>query len=93
MQTKAKKDKKGIKTNFKYPVETKEHLPEWVEHLKTRYNGSARPCRHAITGLINTPKICAFNYECYHCAFDQMLDEPVWRNMVLFNSPLAPATI
>ena len=93
MKLKAKIDNKRGKMSFKYPAGAKRHPPEWVEHLKTRYNGSSRPCRHAFTGLINTPKICAFNYECFHCAFDQMLDEPVWRNMVQFNSPLAPATI
>jgi len=71
----------------------KEHPPEWAEHLKTCYRGSSRPCRHAFTGLINAPKICVFNYECFHCAFDQMLDEPVWMNMVLFNSSLVPATM
>ncbi|MEA1947037.1 MAG: hypothetical protein U9N83_07005 [Thermodesulfobacteriota bacterium] len=93
MKTKNKTDKKGRKMSFENPVGTREYLPEWVEHLKTRYRGSSRPCRHAFTGLINTPKICAFNYECYRCAFDQMLDEPGWMNMVLFNSPSASATI
>ncbi len=50
------------------------HEPEWVEYLKKRYQGALRPCRHALTGRIDAPKICSLNYECYHCAFDQMLD-------------------
>lgn len=93
MKTKNKTDKKGRKMSFGNPAGTREHPSEWVEHLKTRYRGSSRPCRHAFMGLINIPKICAFNYECFHCAFDQMLDEPGWMNMVLFNSSLASATI
>jgi len=49
--------------------------PRWVEHLQEKYDGASRPCRHALTGRIDAPKICTQNYECYHCAFDQMLDE------------------
>jgi glycine cleavage system H lipoate-binding protein len=55
--------------------ETKTHAPEWVAYLKKRYRGASRPCRHALTGRIEAPKICTMNYECYHCPFDQMLDE------------------
>jgi glycine cleavage system H lipoate-binding protein len=54
-------------------IELKE--PEWVKYLKSRYHGAERPCRHALTGRANAPKICTMNYECYHCAFDQMMDE------------------
>jgi len=53
----------------------KKKEPEWVDQLKARYQGSERPCRHALTGRIDAPKICPMNYECYHCTFDQMLDE------------------
>jgi glycine cleavage system H lipoate-binding protein len=49
--------------------------PKWVEHLIRRFDGANRPCRHALTGRIDAPKICPHNYECYHCEFDQMLDE------------------
>ena len=61
----------GLGKNF----ETRKHAPEWVEYLKKRYRGASRPCRHALTGRIEAPKICTLNYECYHCPFDQMLDE------------------
>ena len=53
----------------------RQKTPAWVEHLKTQYNGASRPCRHVLTGRIEAPKICTLNYECYHCPFDQMLDE------------------
>jgi glycine cleavage system H lipoate-binding protein len=49
--------------------------PGWVEQLKERYQGAERPCRYALTGRIQAPKICPMNYECYHCAFDQMMDD------------------
>lgn len=47
----------------------------FADELKKRYDGAHRPCRHALTGRINAPKICTNNYECHHCAYDQMLDE------------------
>ena len=49
--------------------------PGWVEHIKACYQGSERPCRYSLTGRIDAPKICPLNYECYHCAFDQMMDD------------------
>ncbi|MBW2029799.1 MAG: glycine cleavage system protein H [Deltaproteobacteria bacterium] len=55
--------------------ERKNVSPAWVEKLKKQYRGASRPCRHALTGRIDAPKICTMNYECYHCPFDQMLDE------------------
>jgi glycine cleavage system H lipoate-binding protein len=59
---------------LKAPVE-RQDTPAWVEHLKKQYYGSDRPCRHALMGRIDAPKICTMNYECYHCPFDQMMDE------------------
>lgn len=49
--------------------------PGWAEPLRKKYRGAFRPCRHHLTGRIDAPKICTYNYECYHCAFDQMLYE------------------
>ena len=54
---------------------TEEIAPNWVKHLQEKYCGAERPCRHSLTGRVEAPKICTQNYECYHCAFDQMLDE------------------
>jgi len=56
-------------------AESEEKKPDWVKHLRSQYHGAARPCRHALTGRIEAPKICTMNYECYHCPYDQMLDE------------------
>jgi len=56
-------------------LKTEQTAPRWVEHLQRKYSGASRPCRHALTGRVDDPKICSLNYECYHCAFDQMLDE------------------
>jgi glycine cleavage system H lipoate-binding protein len=61
--------------NLESPPEIKEEKPGWVQYLQKRYHGSARPCRHALTGRVDAPKICTLNYECFHCAYDQMLDE------------------
>ena len=69
-------DKAMRKTkNLASPPETKEDQPGWVQYLQKRYYGSSRPCRHALTGRIDAPKICTLNYQCYHCSYDQMLDE------------------
>ena len=54
-------------------IELKE--PGWVKYLKMKHHGPERPCRHTLTGRVDAPKICTMNYECYHCAFDQMMDE------------------
>lgn len=55
--------------------DSKSIAPRWVEYLQQKYRGSQRPCRHSLTGRIDTPKICPLNYECYHCSYDQMLDD------------------
>ena len=54
---------------------TEKTAPNWVNHLQKKYRGAERPCRHTLTGRVEAPKICALNYECYHCAYDQMLDD------------------
>lgn len=55
--------------------EKPEKGPGWAAELRKRYRGTSRPCRHALTGRISDAKICTMNYECYHCPFDQMLDD------------------
>jgi len=49
--------------------------PEWSSSLRMQYNGAVRPCRHALTGRVSPVKVCTMNYECYHCPYDQMLDD------------------
>ncbi|MBU0985766.1 MAG: glycine cleavage system protein H [Proteobacteria bacterium] len=56
-------------------TENRKDEPGWVAQLKARYQGADRPCRHALSGRIEAPKICPMNYECFHCTFDQMLDD------------------
>ena len=53
----------------------KKEAADWVLQLQKKYAGADRPCRHYLTGRTDAPKICVLNYECYHCAYDQMLDE------------------
>jgi len=57
------------------PNKAEKPQPTWVAYLKKTYHGASRPCRHALTGRVEAPKICTMNYECYHCPYDQMLDE------------------
>ncbi len=64
---------RAIRSGNRPETELKE--PGWVTYLKSRYHGAERPCRHALTGRANASKICAMNYECHHCAFDQMMDD------------------
>ncbi len=47
----------------------------YAEKLKSQYYGANRPCRHALTGRVDAPKICTNNYDCYNCPYDQMLDD------------------
>ena len=56
-------------------TEVKEEQPAWVVHLNRKYHGASRPCRHALTGRVEAPKICTMSYECYHCPYDQMQDD------------------
>ena len=58
----------------KAPPGEKEGEPGWMTYLR-RSPGAERHCRHFMTGRIENPKICPMNYECYHCPYDQMLDE------------------
>ncbi|MBW2491203.1 MAG: glycine cleavage system protein H [Deltaproteobacteria bacterium] len=43
--------------------------------LKNEKRDGSSPCRHALTGRTVASKICPFNYECYHCPYDQWLDD------------------
>jgi len=64
---------KTMKTNRQ-----KDRQPDdsnWAENLKTIYKWYPRPCRHVLSGRVSAAKACIMNYECYHCAYDQMLDE------------------
>jgi hypothetical protein len=47
------------------------------------------PCRHALTGRVSAAKVCVNNYECNHCAYDQMIDD---ENMDFRDEKLACLT-
>jgi len=44
-------------------------------------------CRHALTGRAPRNKMCARNYECGDCPFDQMLDDMIQVDHTLFGPP------
>ncbi len=58
----------------------------WEKHLKDIYKWTNNPCRHVLSGRVSAHKVCTKNYECYHCAYDQMLDE---EDMDLMGEKLA----
>ena len=37
--------------------------------------GCSKVCLHVLTGRVDVPKVCTRQFECYHCGFDQLLDE------------------
>ncbi len=47
----------------------------WSDNVKNVFAWSNNPCRHALTGRVTASKVCTNNYECSHCAYDQMLDD------------------
>jgi len=76
-------DKGMMKTmSLKQKAGVERKIPGWAEHLKKQYDGSSRPCRHSLTGRIDSPKICTMDYECFHCPFDQMIEEPNYDILV-----------
>jgi len=44
----------------------------------------SRPCVHLEKGRTGIPKICIWNGECWHCAFDQWIREIEEREIMLF---------
>jgi glycine cleavage system H lipoate-binding protein len=47
----------------------------WAQNLTRQHDGASRPCRHVLSGRVDAPKICVYDYECCHCLYDQWLDE------------------
>jgi glycine cleavage system H lipoate-binding protein len=44
-------------------------------------------CRHALTGGVGASKMCANNYDCANCAYDQMLDDTLQTDYTMFGPP------
>lgn len=49
----------------------------WQDAMRLR-GGMDRTCRHTLTGRIEG-RICAINYECSKCDFDQMFEDYMER--------------
>ena len=49
--------------------------------------GRSRMCLHVLTGRVDAPKVCTRQFECYHCGFDQLLDEMDTAGMIEANEP------
>jgi glycine cleavage system H lipoate-binding protein len=47
----------------------------WANNVTNIYDWTNIPCRHVLTGRVRAHKVCVNNYECNHCAYDQMLDD------------------
>jgi hypothetical protein len=45
------------------------------EGMRLGIQNPSRSCVRAETGLTRIPKICIHDYECWHCAFSQWLEE------------------
>ncbi len=58
-----------------FNADPKRNSAGWEKHVKDIYKWTNNPCRHVLTGRVSAHKVCTKNYECYHCAYDQMLDE------------------
>lgn len=49
---------------------------------ETRLGIPCRSCVHAENGRAGIPKICIRDYECWHCAFDQWIEEMEERRVL-----------
>lgn len=58
-----------------FNADSKKPRSGWADNVKTVYSHTTNPCRHMLTGRISATKVCVNNYECNHCAYDQMLDD------------------
>ena len=49
---------------------------------ETRVGIPCRSCIHVEKGRAGIPKICIRDYECWHCAFDQWIEEMEERRVL-----------
>ncbi|RLB16206.1 MAG: hypothetical protein DRG63_05635 [Deltaproteobacteria bacterium] len=69
-------------TTCKYDLGMKKRVGQgkqisWQDAMRRR-SGLKRICRHSLTGRIEMRQ-CAYDYECFHCDFDQFFEE-VWAS-------------
>ena len=50
-------------------------MKKMTKAKEKRLGISCRACVHAENGQAGIPKICIRDYECWHCAFDQWIEE------------------
>jgi hypothetical protein len=64
---------------YKEAEERFEEVAKMMKKMKkakeTRLGIPCRSCVHAENGRAEIPKICIRDYECWHCAFDQWIEE------------------
>ena len=58
----------------------------WAKHVKGIYAWTNNPCHHVLAGRVTARKVCTKNYECYHCAYDQMLDQETREGIIAFHT-------
>ena len=53
-------------------------MREWMtkkEGMRLAIQSPGRSCVRAEAGLTRIPKVCIHGFECWHCAFDQWIEE------------------
>lgn len=58
----------------------------WGSEVARRLRADLR-CRHALTGGAPMSKLCANNFDCATCPYDQMLEETMQTDETLFGQP------
>jgi hypothetical protein len=48
---------------------------------KTKIQSGVHSCIEGVTGQTGIPKICIHHYECWHCPFDQWIEEMAERQV------------
>ena len=66
---------KGMRKALSSREKEKVRKVSWRQNLRNHRRDEPLPCRHALTGRTVPSKICPYNYECYHCPYDQWLDD------------------
>ena len=81
---------KGMRKALSAPENENVTKVSWGQNLRNQQRGKPLPCRHALTARTVPSKICPYNYECYHCPYDQWLDEYDQVEYSLLNGELYP---
>jgi glycine cleavage system H lipoate-binding protein len=66
---------KGMQKALRSKGKESDREINWALSLKESRREKPLRCRHSLTGRAVPTKICPLNYECYHCPYDQWLDD------------------